>query len=390
MKTNVCSLRDCTGCGLCLQLCPRKAITMVADEEGFQYPQINHELCTECNLCSQKCIANTVPIFNTESSKYYMAWNKDEAGRKTGSSGGVFHALAKSFIQAGGLVCGAKFINPHKLEHVLISSVNEIEPLCGSKYIPSEAYHIYKDIKEALSKGKKILFIGTPCQVDSLYRYCGHHHLLYTCDLVCYGVGSKAFWDNYIDDIEKKYSSKCTEIYFRKKIYGSRNASMIIKFENGAKESEIFNLSLFGLPFAKKWIGRNVCYNCQYAVRERVGDLTLGDYTGNDLCDQTLFNIKRGVSLCRSNTEKGERLLESANVELISKDELFIQKSASRQMRKKEETDQRDLFMRDFLEYGFDFVKQKYYHVGIVEYLMYRFDSFLMIARRVYRKFRRQ
>lgn len=33
--------RECTGCALCASKCPRRAITMEENEEGFLYPVID-------------------------------------------------------------------------------------------------------------------------------------------------------------------------------------------------------------------------------------------------------------------------------------------------------------------------------------------------------------
>ena len=46
---------ECCGCGSCVQKCPKQAISMVEDEEGFLYPQINNERCINCGLCSKVC-----------------------------------------------------------------------------------------------------------------------------------------------------------------------------------------------------------------------------------------------------------------------------------------------------------------------------------------------
>lgn len=37
------SKEDCCGCTACYAICPKMAISMVEDEEGFDYPQINEK-----------------------------------------------------------------------------------------------------------------------------------------------------------------------------------------------------------------------------------------------------------------------------------------------------------------------------------------------------------
>ena len=59
------------------------------------------------------------------------------------------------------------------------------------------------------------------------------------------------------------------------------------------------------------------CYSCAYARRERVSDLTLGDSWGSELQDE----MKSGISLALCQTPKGEELLYSANLNLLSVNE---------------------------------------------------------------------
>lgn len=46
---------ECSGCSACYAVCPRLAIEMIADEEGFEYPRINDKLCVGCELCIKVC-----------------------------------------------------------------------------------------------------------------------------------------------------------------------------------------------------------------------------------------------------------------------------------------------------------------------------------------------
>ena len=46
---------DCCGCTACYAVCPRSAIAMMPDEEGFDYPIIDPLLCVRCGLCMKTC-----------------------------------------------------------------------------------------------------------------------------------------------------------------------------------------------------------------------------------------------------------------------------------------------------------------------------------------------
>ena len=46
---------ECCGCSACYNVCPKKAINMVEDEEGFFYPLIDESKCIGCNSCIRIC-----------------------------------------------------------------------------------------------------------------------------------------------------------------------------------------------------------------------------------------------------------------------------------------------------------------------------------------------
>ena len=46
---------ECCGCTACLSICSQNAINMVADEEGFEYPQVDKKKCVKCYQCIKVC-----------------------------------------------------------------------------------------------------------------------------------------------------------------------------------------------------------------------------------------------------------------------------------------------------------------------------------------------
>ena len=56
---------DCCGCTACYAICPKEAISMVEDEEGFGYPQIdevNVKFSAPCKLKRRLLAALTVAV----------------------------------------------------------------------------------------------------------------------------------------------------------------------------------------------------------------------------------------------------------------------------------------------------------------------------------------
>ena len=46
---------ECCGCTACYAICPGEAISMIEDQEGFEYPQVNPDQCIRCYLCLKVC-----------------------------------------------------------------------------------------------------------------------------------------------------------------------------------------------------------------------------------------------------------------------------------------------------------------------------------------------
>lgn len=46
---------ECCGCSACYAICPVSAISMVEDEEGFEYPCIDGKKCVRCYMCREVC-----------------------------------------------------------------------------------------------------------------------------------------------------------------------------------------------------------------------------------------------------------------------------------------------------------------------------------------------
>lgn len=62
---NITNLEECSGCGACKNICPKKCIEMKYNEEGFLYPNINKDICINCNRCSNICPINNKKIYIT-------------------------------------------------------------------------------------------------------------------------------------------------------------------------------------------------------------------------------------------------------------------------------------------------------------------------------------
>lgn len=299
----------CVGCNACKNICPRNAINMIEDEEGFLYPKVNREFCSNCGLCETVC-----PILNIKEEdktlpKTYAAYNKDDNIRMKSSSGGIFTEIAKLIIKKGGIVFGAVFNQEFNVVHEGINTEKGLEKIRGAKYIQSNIGDSYKKVKQYLENGIQVLFTGTPCQIEGLYSFLKKDYKnLYTQDLICHGVPSKNVWKKYLEYRQKIDNGILEKINFRnKENKGWSHYEVSFKYINKVVNIN-HNKDLYMKLFLKDMILRPSCYDCRFKKRHKKSDITLADFWGiNNVLEK--INDEKGISLVIVNSEKGDKLL---------------------------------------------------------------------------------
>ena len=69
-KSKVIPYVNCTGCSLCVHVCPQKCITMKEGKLGHLFPYVNNKACIHCNLCVKTCPSNNQFAFHYPLSAY--------------------------------------------------------------------------------------------------------------------------------------------------------------------------------------------------------------------------------------------------------------------------------------------------------------------------------
>ncbi|MDD4803397.1 MAG: Coenzyme F420 hydrogenase/dehydrogenase, beta subunit C-terminal domain [Syntrophomonas sp.] len=179
----------CSGCTACLSACPLNAISMVADNKGYKYPQIDMTRCKECRLCQTVC-----QLYDSYSKKgklqylsLYVAKHKNEEVRTASSSNGIFAALTSYILNKNGVIYGAAIDEQRRISHQKAESVIEKDKFRVSEHYQSDLGSIFRDVKAKLDQNRYVLFTGTACQNLGLKAYLENkkYEKLILCDLVC-------------------------------------------------------------------------------------------------------------------------------------------------------------------------------------------------------------
>lgn len=302
---------ECCGCGACVQKCPKNAIKMKEDIEGFLYPEIDTKKCINCGLCKKICPAINYKIDDIQNfPKAYAVKNKNMKDILKSSSGGVFILLAKYVINKQGIVYGAAYDENNNVNHIAIDKEEDLIKLQGSKYVQSNINTIYNDVKKNLNAKKLVLFSGTPCQIKGLKNFLMKDFInLLTCDIVCHGVPSQKLFKVYLSYLEKKYGKKIKNYDFRNKEKKGWGLIAKITFIDNSVKYINSDFDPYYSNFLNCNTYRESCYNCKFATTKRDSDITLADYWGI-LSIHNEFYDEKGVSLILVNSYKGEELIK--------------------------------------------------------------------------------
>lgn len=356
IKSDVRQVDNCCGCMACVDACSLGAICPEEDLRGFIHPSVDDHKCIACGKCMSICPqsklekkSDTLPL------EQYAAKHIDREARSKSRSGGVFAALGNVVFQRGGVVFGAVMTDELKVVHKLAACPEQMEPMCGSKYVQSNTNGVFSAVKAELQSGKEVLFCGTPCQCEAVSNFCCGFDNLTTCDFVCHGVPSQAFFDAYISFLEKKIGEPVSDYCFRDKEHFSWGDHV----ERVSFGNDFIYSRRFANLYSSNRCLRPSCYTCRFASKRRSSDITLADYWGIDAVLPD-FDEGQGASLVLVRSEKGRDLFDQAKDQLVAVSTFGNEPTHYNLSRPTSMPDDVDHFWMDYQTHGFEYVSKKY------------------------------
>ena len=293
----------CFGCGACAFRCPKDALRMETDAEGFRVPVFDPARCIACGHCADVCPAKHDP--GTAEVTFHALRAGEEAVLSESTSGGAFSLIAEQVIKNGGLAAGAVFDGAFHIRHVL---ADDIRPMRKSKYAESAADSCFGEIEEALRRGRTVLFSGTPCQCHAVKLLFPEAEGLLLCALVCRGVASPLLFSEYLRYLGEK-KGEIRAFCFRDKRRG--DDARCVSYTAGEEEHLLpFMDDPFCRIYAKGLAFRKSCHTCPYTRPDKPFDFTIGDFWGVEEVFPDLHD-GRGVSLVITTGKRAEAILDA-------------------------------------------------------------------------------
>lgn len=319
--------RNCTSCQMCAAVCPKNAITISLNKDGFYRPIVDNKLCVDCGQCINVCYKFDKQIKEFGQDKFnstilYGASAKDSYILRNTSSGGIADLLAHELIQKEYKCIGVVYDSENDIAvDIVANSISDIERFRGSKYIQSYTLNAFKEVVNNC-KNEKYAIFGTPCQIYAIDKFLRQrnireHHIL--IDLFCHGCPSMNVWKKYIKELKSSINiKKIDSVNFRSKVNGWGNYNIALSVDgkpvyySNNRHNEFFDL------FFSDQVLNEACNDCSLRGTLAYSDIRLGDFWGK----QYVMNSK-GVSAVILVTDKAKMLFEMITNNLIYKKERY-------------------------------------------------------------------
>lgn len=334
----------CAGCGACVAICPKQAITLRENDAGFLEAAVTPTLCVSCGLCRKICLRlnreeNTQEICqeglekgiqetpvkrltktgsridkpgkNLKNASFYAMQSVQIDTVMHCSSGGVAHELAEEFLAEGDKVVGAAYdLVANRVLHRIITDQTMVPLLDGSKYLqsdPSEAFATA--LREAgQSPDVRFLVFGTPCQIAGMAaatEQSGVRDQFLLVEIFCHGIPSVHVWEDTLRRVRKKLrTDRFDSVQFRYKKDDWHSYCLRIEAKGrswyGKRETE-----LFWQVFFENILLNDACWDCKDRCEISHADLRLGDYWGSRFRHRS-----DGISAVFALTPKGKQSIE--------------------------------------------------------------------------------
>lgn len=254
---------------------------MEEDEHGVVYPQIDRNNCIECHSCEKICPVLNPPASN-EPQHVFASWSLDDKERLTSASGGVAYELYRYAVSKGFYVVGASINDDFSVSLKIGSSYSEIAGFKNSKYVFSQGYEVFSQIRDLLKKGEKILIAALPCQIAAYKKAFKNYEKIIFVEILCHGTTPYSYLYQHLHTIEQETGKKASKISFRDPRFGTSKYTFTVYDANNnliyAKRTADGDKYQYG--YHRGITYRENCYQCPFAKSERVGDIILCDYYG--------------------------------------------------------------------------------------------------------------
>lgn len=312
-------INQCTGCGICSIVCPKKCISVLRNKTGFYQAIVDESKCINCGICQSFCykyyrhnpidsIQKVVPLLVA------AVWSKDHNLVNLCSSGGFATELSLFYLKKGYKICGVVYDNQtNTCKHTIGKNQSEIINFIGSKYLQS--YTI--DAFSQFNGNDRYLVFGSPCQIFGLRQFINKNKIdknFILVDFYCHGIPSYNLWTKYIEYLQINGISKIDSINFVSKKRGWHNRSILINSCSKSEYEKSYKDDIFGIFYSGMYCHNTSCFKCQFRSDYIFSDIRIADFWGS-----RFKSNQKGVNLLTIYTPSGKNAFDLIHHKLVVK-----------------------------------------------------------------------
>lgn len=315
---------SCVGCGTCVGVCHKNAITLVSDQkDGVYVPKVDMAKCCSCGFCARSCPGYSSnlndlnqEIFGKEPedilignyNKCYTGYSIDNNIRYNSSSGGLvtqvlIFALEEGLI-TGALVTRMSKSAPLTPEPFIARSKQEIMDAMKSKYCPVPANIMLREIINS-KENERFAVVGLPCHIRGIrlaerINSALRDKIILHLGLFCHHNANILCTKLFLKKLRIK-EDDVSQINYRGEGWPG---TFSIEFKDGTKISTNFN-NFFLYPSIYLF-SQNGCFTCSDALCE-LADISFGDAW---LAEQSRDKVGTSIAIIRN--KYGDEILQKA------------------------------------------------------------------------------
>lgn len=304
--------RFCVGCGLCLGICPVKAIN-VKTSKGVMTVNFDYSRCTNCGTCIKLCPAlfnfykksSKTPYAIGEIKGVFFGYSTNNEVRYRAASGGavtslLLYMLKRKVVDEILLVRMEKFA----AKPFLADNKDDVLSAQGSIYFKTFSLVVLKKILKHLKKGKRLCIVALPCQISILKKILKEFETqLVFIGLICSHV-SELWYLHYIIGRYLPKSAKMLAIGPRKDGWPGRIKLLFMLKNNNPQELIVPLRSLLNSLNLSAPLG---CLMCTDHLGN-MADIVVGDAWHPKFLGKTSL----GASIIITRSVRGLELVTSA------------------------------------------------------------------------------
>ena len=391
-KINISNKFECSGCGVCVVVCPKHCLRIEKDNLGFSVPELKEDDCIGCGRCLNVCPQQNKRDFIPTDTFCFYGQSKDINELKQSSSGGYFSIIARHILNKGGKVWGVAVDCDGKPFFHCVEDISVLWRLRGSKYVEVTNPLPYDKIHSQLDNGDLVMVSGLPCQIRAFHNYIGKREYpnLLMVDLLCYGIQSPVMWRTYLSEINKQ-DKPIKNIFMRNKRYSWYDYSMYIEYQDGELYKKIRWYDDWLLSYSRSVFNRESCTCCESKKFPRISDFTIGDFwdVGRVKCK---FNKKNGISIIFANTSLAKKI---ANETMVYFDYEILSNDIAKDLQKKYSTSipfhkNREEFITKVMEDSFSKARDMYLEKGVCFRFKKRLNNYKSVLKRIISKWKQK